>query len=323
MSSRDGPGRSVRAWRSRSRTLASRTESSGSTSSCNVDAPPSKVPSGVTRNTSAAQAPSVGAERRCQLVGGPDVVRALVQVTLGVQRVGVQAGSERALGRPHLAEQPVDGLGHHPRRQRIPGTPPPVRVRRRGAGRCRRASSRSAAPPSRRRRCTGRTRHPAGRRCRPGPSPDRSGSTIVIAGSPPSRSSASSTIDGGNLGARPKPPASRRTPPGAGRSRRAQSASVIVAGAARSAARPARRRWSRRWTHLVAALGPGLVDRPRAPVGTRACRAAGTEGSTSRRRTAAAPASGTRSSASRPARSVPGWPACRPRPRRDAPHGPP
>ena len=29
---------------------------------------------------------------------------------------------------------------------------------------------------------------------------------MIIAGSPPSRSSASSTIDGGNLGAAPKPP---------------------------------------------------------------------------------------------------------------------
>ena len=78
-----------------------------------------------------------------------------------------------------------------------------------GVARCRRASSRSAAPPTTRRRCSGRIRPTAGRRCRHGPSPHVRSTASAGRMSPVRswlRNNASSRAEGGNFGAPPKPP---------------------------------------------------------------------------------------------------------------------
>ena len=118
-----------------------------------------------------------------------------VELALDALAVRVQRRGEAALGGAQLAEQEVGGLARDPIAER------PARPARRGraAGRCRRASSRSAAPPRPRRRSSARSRRRAGRRCRRGPSPR--GCRITL-GRAPRRRRNSRTIDGGNFGER-------------------------------------------------------------------------------------------------------------------------
>ena len=107
LSSRAGRTRRSRAARSRRCTSNQRSRSSGSSRSCRVEVPCSKVPASVTPSQRAAQGPSSGPERLGELRRRPDVVGAL-----GALAVRVERGGEAALRRPQLAEQEVrDPLG--------------------------------------------------------------------------------------------------------------------------------------------------------------------------------------------------------------------
>ena len=92
----------------------------------------------------------------------PDVELALLAFRIGIERSG-----EGALRRGHLALEPADGLRARAARTadcRCAARPAPAVP---GAGRCRRASSRNAAPASARRPNSARSRRRDGRRCRP------------------------------------------------------------------------------------------------------------------------------------------------------------
>ena len=84
------------------------------------------------------------ARARAHLVGRPDVVLALDALGVGVLR-RVQA----ALGSAHLALEVRRRLAHDPRERAARASPATPRRRAAAAGRCRRASSRSAAPATR------------------------------------------------------------------------------------------------------------------------------------------------------------------------------
>ena len=135
----------------------------------------------------------------------PDVGAALDAVGVGVERRG-----EAALGGAQVAQHPVGGLQGDPPGERRRRSRATSARRRAAAARCRRASSRSAAPPSRRRPSSARSRRRAGRTCRRAPSPRRcprpSRSDVASPVRAWWRSRNSSTIDGGNFGAPPKPP---------------------------------------------------------------------------------------------------------------------
>ena len=85
----------------------------------------------------------LGAQHVAELGGGPGVGLALDAVGVGVER-----GREAALGGDQVAEQEPGRLVGHAQGERRAGDPVQVRVDRGAAARCRRASSRSAAPPS-------------------------------------------------------------------------------------------------------------------------------------------------------------------------------
>ena len=92
----------------------------------------------------------------------PDVELALLAL-----RIGVERGGKCPFRGGHLALQPADGFGGALAEQRVAAsgqTPAPAAP---GAGRCRRASSRNAAPASARRPNSARSRRRDGRRCRP------------------------------------------------------------------------------------------------------------------------------------------------------------
>ena len=102
------------------------------------------------------------AQRLLDLGQRPDVELALLAL-----RIGVERGGERPLRRRHLAGEPADGLGRALPVQRIAGAGEAPAPAAREAGRCRRASSRNAAPASARRPNSARSRRRDGRRCRP------------------------------------------------------------------------------------------------------------------------------------------------------------
>ncbi len=241
MSSRAGRTRCARASNSRRRTSSSRARSSrvsGSTRRCRVELPCSKVPAvghlegpgrpGARRPGRAPRrAPAVTRRRTCP------------------RRPSLSASSAEAnppSAVPQLAEQELGGLAGDPVAER------PTRPARRGraAGRCRRASSRSAAPPRTRRPSSARSRRRAGRRCRREPSPRGCPAASTGhrdgAGTP-----APSTA--GTSARSPKPPL---TPSYSRSSRFTASASVssVIAPAAMAVARPrcSRSLPATRWT---------------------------------------------------------------------------
>ncbi len=141
LSSRPGCGRLARAASSAARTRSNRSGSSGSAGSCSTELPCSKVPASVTPKSSAAQAPSSSPSTSRQLGGRPDVGQALHPVGVGVQR-----RDEHAVG-AELVDQEPRGLARPPCAPTGLRCGAPSAHRPAAAGRCRRASSRSAAPP--------------------------------------------------------------------------------------------------------------------------------------------------------------------------------
>ena len=143
--------------------------------------PCSKVPAvGDGEQRRPPRAPSSVAEHLAELGGCPGVGQALDAVGVGVERRG-----ETALVGAQVAQQELGGLQGDPAGQRVDRWRGAGARRPAAAGRCRRASSRSAAPPSARRRSSGRTRRRAGRRCRRAPSPRRCWPAIARASSRP------------------------------------------------------------------------------------------------------------------------------------------
>ena len=94
-----------------------------------------------------------------------------VEAPLDALGVGVERRVEAALGPAHLAQRPVERVAADLPQALLAGGLPSRAGRRARAARCRRASSRSAAPSRWRRRCSARSRRRAGRGCRRRPSP--------------------------------------------------------------------------------------------------------------------------------------------------------
>ncbi len=218
LSSRAGRVRVARAASSRARTSDShRSGSSGSASSCSVDG-------------AVLERARLG---DLEQLGGPGAVvlaehlgelgrRPGVELALDALGVGVERGGEPALVGAQLAQQEVGGLAARPARP---------------AGR--RSAATSARRPEQQRVVVEHLlevrHHPAavhgvareaagraGRTCRRGPSPRRvrsshPGARSATRSAPRCRSRNSSTIDGGNFGAPPKPPCAASNSPASAR----------------------------------------------------------------------------------------------------------
>ena len=263
LSSRAGCGRASRAASRAARTRSHRPSSSGSTGSCSVDAPCSKVPAGGDLQQGGGPLAVVRAEHLDQLRRRPGVRQSLDAVRVGVQRRG-----EPALGGAQVADHPVRGLAGPPAGPAVTRSPATGGCRRAAATRCRTASSRSAAPPSPRRPSSARSRRPAGRRSRRGPSPRRCPRPSAARRRPRcargGAAAAPAPSTAGTSGRRRSRPAARRT--SAARDRTAASSRSASGGGAPSPTDhgllgQARDDPLARGDHLVAALGPGLRHR--------------------------------------------------------------
>ena len=123
LSSRPGRGRSALAASRRLRILASRPASAGSARSWSTEAPCSKVPASRDAKHARRVAAVLGAERRAELIGRPDVEGALRAVAVRIQSRGKAAFRGAELG-----YQPVAGPLGDAARQRAASPPPQVRV---------------------------------------------------------------------------------------------------------------------------------------------------------------------------------------------------
>ncbi len=216
--------------------------------------------------------------------------------------------------------------------RRSPGPPGGPAGRRRratsgrtpaAAARCRTASSRSAAPPSRRPRCSGRSRRRAGRRCRRAPSPRASVGHLQRVSVAGPRVMAQQELQHHR-----RRELRRAAEPAAHRVERPRAGSR--SGRLRASPRRAAARWAGRcrgWRTSTTFAPCSSYGRPvvgqHAPDRPCSSRWNCGAGSRCRSRTGVPRGWRTRSSASRPAGSWPGWRSCRRRPRRGVPRGPP
>ena len=238
MSSRRGCARRARWLPRRSRTLRQRWTSSGSASGPSTSSEqaqgrrPVLEGAGLGDPEGGRRPGSVVLPQYLDQLGGrPHVGQPLDAVaTVAGRGVRVQRAGQAALGGAQPGEQEVAGLQRDPAAEGVAGQPPPVQV---DAGQQRVVVEHLLEVrhhPARRPRCTARSRPPAGRRCRWTPcaatcsTPCPGRAAPLLPGAVPvraaCRSSHSSTMDGGNLGAPPKPPftwsccgASERTQP--------------------------------------------------------------------------------------------------------------
>ena len=172
--------------------------------SCRVEVPCSKVPRSVTPSSSAAQAPSSAPSTSTSWAGRPDVERALLRPRC--PRPAPRRTPPSAV--PQLVEQEVGGLAGDPAASRSSSSRPSGR-RPEQLGVVVEHLLEVRHHPGAVDASSARSRRRAGRRCRRAPSPRsvrRGQSMRPRRVSGPWRSRNSSTIDGGNFGAPPKPP---------------------------------------------------------------------------------------------------------------------
>ena len=174
----------------------------------------------------------------------PDVELALLAFGIGVER-----SAEGAPGRRHLAREPRHRLARAAAEERVAGALVARAPAARAAARCRRASSRNAAPASARRPNSARSRRRDDRRCRPGrcarasARPRRNSARRRCAA--PARQRNSSIMACGNFGAPRMPPLVGSIMPaicGAARSSSAAPMTTLPCGRALSASRAIKRR---------------------------------------------------------------------------------